>query len=69
MIPEKYENEYEECGCCGYFHRIGYTGDCRDDEQRFMLDEFEDEEILISYADFRRRRERSTEQVEHGKET
>jgi hypothetical protein len=25
----------KECGCCGYYHRSGFNGDCRDDEERF----------------------------------
>jgi hypothetical protein len=24
-----------ECGCCGCFHRRAYTGDCRNDAERF----------------------------------
>lgn len=43
--------EYFECGCCGYMHpvilnatapRFDYVGpDCRDDENRFTLDELD----------------------------
>lgn len=25
----------EECGCCGSYHPIDYTGDCRNDNKRF----------------------------------
>lgn len=25
----------EECGSCGHRHPIGFTGDCRDDRNRF----------------------------------
>lgn len=25
----------EECGCCSCYHRPGYTGDCRNDAERF----------------------------------
>jgi hypothetical protein len=28
-------NDVEECGCCGAFHRKGFDGDCRDDDERF----------------------------------
>ena len=24
-----------DCGCCGGFHRLGYDGDCRSDDDRF----------------------------------
>lgn len=24
-----------ECGCCCCYHRVAYTGDCRNDEERF----------------------------------
>lgn len=27
--------EVIECGCCGEYHRLAYTGDCRDDAERF----------------------------------
>lgn len=26
---------FENCGCCGHLHRPGYTGDCRNDSERF----------------------------------
>jgi hypothetical protein len=29
--------ELEECGCCGCYHRKGYEGDCRNDDERFPL--------------------------------
>lgn len=32
---------FEECGCCGDYHRPGYTGDCRDNSERFSLDRLE----------------------------
>ena len=25
----------EECGCCGCYHHVNYTGDCRDDAHRY----------------------------------
>ncbi len=27
--------EYHECGSCGDYHRASFTGDCRDDVNRF----------------------------------
>jgi hypothetical protein len=24
-----------ECGCCSHYHRVAYTGDCRNDAERF----------------------------------
>lgn len=32
---------FYECGICECLHPCGYTGDCRDDTQRFALDEVE----------------------------
>ena len=34
--------KYEECGCCGMIHRAGYDGDCRNDEERFSLEQLDD---------------------------
>jgi len=31
----------EECGCCGFYHRKGYEGDCRNDDERYNLEEIE----------------------------
>lgn len=28
-------SNWEECGCCGGFHPRNYTGDCRDDLNRW----------------------------------
>ena len=33
------DNVFRECGCCGMFHPINFEGDCRDDSNRFLLDE------------------------------
>jgi hypothetical protein len=33
-------DDAEECGCCGYYHFPdiwGLTGDCRDDDARFVM--------------------------------
>jgi hypothetical protein len=27
--------DMEECGCCGAHHRVGFHGDCREDNERF----------------------------------
>ena len=27
--------QFYECGCCVHWHRADFTGDCRDDDQRF----------------------------------
>lgn len=32
---------YLECGCCGCYHKEGYGGDCRDDNERYNLDDLE----------------------------
>ena len=36
---------YFECGSCGEFHREDYWGDCRNDEERFDIDELEKKSI------------------------
>jgi len=30
---------YFECGCCGAYHPIDFYGDCRDDANRFNLED------------------------------
>lgn len=32
---------YRECGCCGHYHRMEFTGDCRENAHRFTADEIE----------------------------
>lgn len=34
--------QFEARGCCGALHRSGYSGDCRDDTQRFDADELDE---------------------------
>lgn len=34
-------NKFIECGCCDHFHRADFWGDCRDDNERFTLDDLE----------------------------
>lgn len=34
-----------DCGCCGSYHREGYTGDCRDGKAR--LDTWQDEAFRV----------------------
>jgi hypothetical protein len=34
-VCEKCADTLEECGCCGCYHRPGFTGDCREDANRF----------------------------------
>ena len=31
----EFNYDFVECGCCGEYHRPGYWGDCRNDEERF----------------------------------
>ncbi len=33
---------FEECGCCGEYHRDTWFGDCRNDEERFNLEEIDE---------------------------
>ena len=32
---------FEECGCCEHYHLEDFYGDCRDDKNRFTLEEAE----------------------------
>ena len=32
---------FEECGCCGGYHRDDWYGDCRNDRERYTLVEAE----------------------------
>ena len=34
-------NEFVECGCCSYMHPKDFYGDCRDDENRFCMDDLD----------------------------
>ena len=31
--------EIFRCGCCDHYHRTGFYGDCRDDSERFTLED------------------------------
>ena len=33
--------KYYECGICGCVHRWEFTGDCREDRERFFCDELD----------------------------
>lgn len=33
---------FYECGCCEYLHPVAWDGDCRDDANRFSLDQLDD---------------------------
>jgi hypothetical protein len=52
----KTELDDNECGCCGGYHRKGYTGDCRNNAERFTLDDVEREKR--NQWDVEERRER-----------
>jgi len=32
---------YLECGCCGWFHKEGYKGDCCNDDERYTLNDLD----------------------------
>lgn len=35
-IPKgKRTNKFIECGSCGAYHRLDFTGDCREDSERY----------------------------------
>lgn len=33
--------EYHECGCCGHYHEAGFTGECRNDKERFSYEDLD----------------------------
>jgi hypothetical protein len=37
---------FVECGCCGAYHRTDFTGDCREDSERF--DDLPDGAVLAA---------------------
>lgn len=39
--------KFVECGCCDHFHPAEFGGDCRDDNNRFTLDELPNDAIII----------------------
>ena len=41
--------EPEECGCCGYYHRHGWYGDCREDSEGFMYADIDEESLVTHY--------------------
>ena len=39
---------YIECGCCGHYHRQEWSGDCREDSERFSMNYLEDN-VLVEW--------------------
>lgn len=35
-------NKYFHCGCCGQFHRVGFSGDCREDAERYNVEDLDE---------------------------
>lgn len=33
--------KFIECGCCGCMHPLNFSGECRDDDNRFTLDQLD----------------------------
>jgi hypothetical protein len=42
------EKEYIECGCCGAYHRTDFFGDCRNDAERFNLEDIPNDAVIHS---------------------
>lgn len=49
MIEKLREEDLEECGCCGCHHKPTFYGDCRNDAERFVAAD-EDENGFIVYV-------------------
>lgn len=43
-----------QCGCCEQFHRADYTGDCRNDDERFESEEDAAERLGVSCLEVER---------------
>jgi len=50
MDSDKRPVRYLECGCCGYFHKESFTGDCRNDDARYGLDDLDGVDIDLIIA-------------------
>ena len=46
------EKVFYECGCCGHYHPASFTGDCREDENRYRWDELPEGWVEVSQDDF-----------------
>jgi hypothetical protein len=44
-------NTFEECGCCGSYHRSDFHGDCREDAERFAPDEIPEDAEVVDLED------------------
>jgi len=44
-------NTFIECGCCGHYHREDFRGDCREDSERYTVDQLPDDAELIDEED------------------
>lgn len=51
MNESKKTRRFVECGCCGCYHLHDYWGDCRDDKNRFSLDDIPDNDDIIFLQD------------------
>ena len=51
------EYNYIECGCCGQYHKIDYFGDCRNDIERFSLEDIPSSALIYSLEEQMNREE------------
>ena len=42
------KKKFIECGSCGCYHSSSFWGDCRDDDNRYALDEIPEGAIIIT---------------------
>ena len=38
---------FYECGGCDHLHPLGWTGDCRDDTQRYTSDVLDEPDVMV----------------------
>lgn len=49
--PDVEGEEFYECGCCGAYHRVGFNGDCRDDNERILDLPYDAVIVDVNYED------------------
>jgi len=51
LLSQRKPGKFYECGICDCIHPWEFSGDCREDAQRYALDELEDDDELLSWED------------------
>ncbi len=43
--------KFIECGCCRCMHPLNFSGDCRDDDNRFTLDQLDNKYGVLGWEE------------------